>query len=288
MQLRRSLRVFRGVMGKRLSLIIVLLFVGGTVAFLSHSYNQSQIAYRHMKNAKQGQTAKEVRLDQKPEAFRADAEGKKGRHTIDDRMGQYGDEAIARLKPAFESYQVSFPPERIVLVGIKSEKILHLYAGTPENTKFIKTYPIKAASGVTGPKLKEGDRQVPEGLYNIESLNPNSLYHLSLRIGYPNAFDRAMAQSDGRTNLGGDIMIHGKASSVGCLAMGDEAAEELFVMATLTGTNNIEVILSPIDFRITSTLPSQPKAPWAEKTLYPEIKAKLSELPLPAPPLFGK
>ena len=68
-------------------------------------------------------------------------------------------------------------------------------------------YPIRAASGALGPKLREGDRQVPEGVYDIESLNPNSRFHVALRVGYPNAFDRQMAGREGRTALGGDIMI---------------------------------------------------------------------------------
>jgi murein L,D-transpeptidase YafK len=106
------------------------------------------------------------------------------------------------------------------------------------------------ASGKLGPKLREGDRQVPEGLYRIESLNPNSRFHLSLRVNYPNAFDRDMAAREGRTNLGGDIMIHGSKVSIGCLAMGDTAAEDLFVLAAETGIDNISVILSPLDFRV--------------------------------------
>jgi murein L,D-transpeptidase YafK len=119
------------------------------------------------------------------------------------------------------SYGASF-----TLIGLKAEKRLELWApdaaGRP---RLIKTYPILAASGGAGPKLREGDRQVPEGLYAIESLNPNSRFHLSLRIDYPNAADRRRAQAEARTGLGGDIMIHGSNVSIGCLAMGDPAAE---------------------------------------------------------------
>ena len=74
-------------------------------------------------------------------------------------------------------------------------------------------------------------RQVPDGLYRIDSLNPNSLYHLALHVDYPSADDRARAAQDGRRELGGAIMIHGGAGSDRCLAMGDEAAEDLFVRA---------------------------------------------------------
>lgn len=89
-----------------------------------------------------------------------------------------------------------------------------------------------AASGGPGPKLREGDLQVPEGVYRLTAFNPNSSYHLSLRVDYPNAEDRAaedraVARSDRRTSLGGDIFIHGKAVSIGCLAIGDPGIEEL-------------------------------------------------------------
>jgi murein L,D-transpeptidase YafK len=112
----------------------------------------------------------------------------------------------------------------------------------------LKTYPILAASGTAGPKTREGDRQVPEGEYEIESLNPNSLYHLALRLNYPNEDDVEAAKSEGRTGLGGDIMIHGSDASVGCLAMGDPAIEELFVLVADTGLDKVSVLIAPWDF----------------------------------------
>lgn len=84
---------------------------------------------------------------------------------------------------------------------------------------------------------------------DVESLNPDSLYHLALRIDYPNADDRARAREDGRTQLGGDIMIHGSTGSVGCLAMGDEGAEDLFVLAGDVGFERLRVWIVPTDFR---------------------------------------
>jgi murein L,D-transpeptidase YafK len=143
----------------------------------------------------------------------------------------------------------------------------------------LKTYPVLAASGGIGPKLREFDSQVPEGLYDIESLNPNSRYHLSLRVGYPNAEDRRHAKSDGRTNLGGDIMIHGSNVSIGCLAMGDPASEELFVLAALAGPSNVKVILSPIDFRKQETVKIPAGQPDWVPALHEQIKAALSRYP---------
>src|SRR5207245_3366655 len=136
---------------------------------------------------------------------------------------------------------------------LNNEKILEVYAAGPEHRFHpIRTYRILRASGTLGPKLKEGDCQVPEGLYGIESLNPNSLFHLALRVNYPNKFDQEKAMQERRSELGGDIMVHGGSCSIGCIAMGDEAAEDLFVLSALTGLDNIKLIFSPVDFRVTA------------------------------------
>jgi len=202
--------------------------------------------------------------------------------TIAERLEQYGASARARWSPYFKSVGVAYPPRELVFVGLKQEKTLQIYARSDTNSfRFVRAFPILAASGVAGPKLREGDRQVPEGIYAIELLNPNSSYHLSLRVNYPNAFDREQARLEGRTNLGGDIMIHGKDKSIGCLAMGDEAAEDLFVLAADTGIKNISVILSPVDFRTGKGVPADAKRPAWTVGLYQEIKTTLAALPLP-------
>ncbi len=202
--------------------------------------------------------------------------------TVEDRLAQYGVTARARMSPHFTNASVAYPPSALVFIGLKEEKILQVYAKSGTNGfKFIRTYPIQAASGVAGPKLRQGDKQVPEGIYAIDLLNPNSSYHLSMQVSYPNAFDRAQAAKEGRTNLGGEIMIHGKALSVGCLAMGDEAAEELFVLAADVKIENMTVIIAPVDFRAGKTLPENAKLPPWTETLYPEIKSRLAEFPLP-------
>lgn len=200
--------------------------------------------------------------------------------TVALRLQQCGPAARGRLQPYFDAAQVSYPPARAVLLGLKQEKLLELYAaGTNETLRFIRAYPILAASGSLGPKLREGDRQVPEGIYPVEWLNPNSLYHLSFRIGYPNDFDREHAKLESRTNLGGDIMLHGGSGSVGCLAMGDPASEDFFVLAADTGISNITIILSPVDFREGKTVTITDTFPKWTDGLYQTIKAKLNELP---------
>ncbi|MEP5178129.1 MAG: murein L,D-transpeptidase family protein [Rhizobiaceae bacterium] len=89
------------------------------------------------------------------------------------------------------------------------------------------SYEICKWSGKLGPKFKEGDRQAPEGFYRVNKyqMNPNSQYHLSFNMGFPNAYDR----SHGRT--GSHLMIHGACSSAGCYSMTDEKVEEIYAMA---------------------------------------------------------
>jgi hypothetical protein len=198
--------------------------------------------------------------------------------TIAERVAEHGAAARARLAPHFAAAGVPYPPREVVLVGLKSEAVLEVYAsGAGTSIRRIRDYAILAASGGPGPKLRQGDRQVPEGLYRIELLNPNSRYHLSLRVDYPNAFDRQMAADDGRTGLGGDIMIHGSDVSIGCLAMGDEAAEDLFVLAADTGIERLRVILAPADLRRVAA-PEGPALPaWAPR-LYADIARELARL----------
>lgn len=206
-----------------------------------------------------------------------------GAATVAERLAQYGPAARQRLRPHFASHGVTYPPRRVTLVGIKRDARLHLYAGGSETAqKFIRSYPILAASGVLGPKLRQGDEQVPEGLYRIELLNPNSRFHLSLRLNYPNEFDRRMARAEGRSRLGGDIMIHGNQVSIGCLAMGDLAAEELFVLVADTGLEHVRVIVTPTDLRH-SPPPANPWLPGWTVTLYRQIREALAALPEPDP-----
>jgi hypothetical protein len=207
-------------------------------------------------------------------------------YSVDQRLEQYGPLARARLLPWFRAVGVAYPPERLVLVGLKHERELQVLApGADGRLRLIRSYPVYGASGTLGPKRMEGDRQVPEGIYGIESLNPNSRFHLSLRVSYPNDYDRELGEVEGRRRLGGDIMIHGGYASRGCLAMGDAAAEELFVLAADTGVDAIEVILAPVDFRVREF--DVPTSLVSEHTavLYALLRDRLQELPREREPL---
>ncbi|MFP6737130.1 MAG: SRPBCC family protein [Planctomycetota bacterium] len=222
-------------------------------------------------------------LDKKLDALKAAFEERPRRKkSSKERLKEYSAPVRARLQPQFEAAGVSYPPGSVVLVGLKNECRLEVYAGAAGGAPaFVCSYPVLGASGSAGPKLREGDQQVPEGIYAIEELNPNSRYHLSLRVGYPNELDRARGEMDGRDDLGGDIMIHGGDSSVGCLAMGDQAAEDLFVLAADCGCSNLKLILTPVDFRRRELPLSCWALPaWTEE-LYAGIRKELAELPRP-------
>lgn len=115
----------------------------------------------------------------------------------------------------------------VFIRAFKEERELELFLQAADGTfKLLRTYPIAAASGKLGPKLAEGDMQVPEGFYasSQRSMKPDSDFHLAFNIGYPNSYDRA----HGRT--GSFIMVHGSNVSIGCLAMTDPKIEEIYTL----------------------------------------------------------
>jgi murein L,D-transpeptidase YafK len=141
--------------------------------------------------------------------------------------------------------------ESPVLIRIfKAESELEVWK-TKDNGRFylFKTYPICSYSGGLGPKVEQGDRQAPEGFYNVslDQMNPRSKYHLSFDVGFPNTYDRV----HGRT--GSNIMVHGDCTSSGCYAMTDAVVEEIFTLARValqSGQESIQIQAFP--FRMTA------------------------------------
>lgn len=199
-----------------------------------------------------------------------------GQYSIQDRVQQF-ETANERVREHFRGQGVDFPPRCATLLVLKQERRVEVRASAADETpKWIVSYPVLGASGTLGPKLREGDLQVPEGIYAVEALNPNSRFHVALRVGYPNEFDRHMAERDGRTQLGGDIMIHGGSSSIGCVAVGDDAAEELFLIAALTGIENVTILISTVDLRRTP-LPEGLDKGWRHQ-LYSDLTMAVQQL----------
>jgi len=120
-------------------------------------------------------------------------------------------------------------PGSPILVRIfKQESVLEIWK--QDNTgrfALLRSFPICKWSGKLGPKIKEGDRQAPEGFYEITPglMNPRSSYYLAFNLGFPNNFDR----SHGRT--GKHLMVHGACSSAGCYAMSDAEIQEIYSLA---------------------------------------------------------
>lgn len=130
------------------------------------------------------------------------------------------------------------------LRAFKESRELELWLQNDQQWLLFRIYPIAAASGRLGPKLMEGDGQVPEGFYQIttKQLNPASNYHLAMNIGYPNAYDLHHERT------GSFIMIHGSNVSVGCLAMTDPCIEEIYLIiqsALANGQSHIPIHLFP-------------------------------------------
>lgn len=128
---------------------------------------------------------------------------------------------------------------------------LEIWIKVNKQYKLLKNYTICRQSGRLGPKLKEGDLQGPEGFYYVtkERLNPNSKFHLSFNLGYPNKYDR----EHGRT--GSALMIHGDCVSVGCFAMTDKKIEEIYELveqALEGGQQIVRVHIFP--FRMSSEM----------------------------------
>jgi murein L,D-transpeptidase YafK len=109
----------------------------------------------------------------------------------------------------------------------KTENVLEVWLKRGARFERFRSYPIAAFSGDLGPKLKEGDRQAPEGFYFVppSAMNPRSRLHLSFNLGYPNVFDRAHART------GSALMVHGGSASIGCYAMTDAGVTEIYALA---------------------------------------------------------
>lgn len=145
----------------------------------------------------------------------------------------------AVVQKLFADARVSFPPAELLFRAFKHEKELEVWAASEMGAAMTRVaiYEICRMSGDLGPKRAEGDMQVPEGYYTIQYYWSISNYHLEMKVGYPNVSDKVL----GKREPGGDIMIHGNCASIGCIAMGDERIEELWVMATAFHTDHRRV-----------------------------------------------
>jgi murein L,D-transpeptidase YafK len=135
------------------------------------------------------------------------------------------------IKKLFRERNLPYPAEQIYMRVFKRERVLELWVQPTGQDTFalLKSYNICALSNKPGPKRVQGDLQTPEGYYYINNFNPQSGYHLSLGVNYPNDADRILA--DGAAPMGGDIYIHGGCKTAGCVAVTDDNIKEIYWLA---------------------------------------------------------
>ena len=153
------------------------------------------------------------------------------------------------LKKQFEADSLHWPPKQVYIRSFKYDSQLEVWVrdDDKEPFKLFKTYKVCALSGSLGPKRIEGDYQVPEGFYYINTFNPKSIFNLSLCLNYPNESDQVLSDS---SKPGGGIYIHGGCVTVGCIPLMNNI-DELYILATYAKDNGedfIPVHVFPIRF----------------------------------------
>lgn len=156
---------------------------------------------------------------------------------------------LARLQERLAEKQLALGDPVFIRI-FKLEHDMELWMRRGDRYVLFARYPICRYSGRLGPKLKEGDRQAPEGFYTVSKaqLNPNSRWHRSFNLGYPNVYDR------GKGRTGSFLMVHGGCSSIGCYAMTDPVVDEIWRLVTAAldgGQSRFHVHIFP--FRMTET-----------------------------------
>ncbi|MFZ1527510.1 MAG: L,D-transpeptidase family protein [Ferruginibacter sp.] len=160
------------------------------------------------------------------------------------------------LQKQFEKQKLAWPPAAMYIRSFKYDRQLEVWVKNElhEAYKLFKTYKVCMQSGSMGPKRMEGDYQVPEGFYYINEFNPNSVFHLSLGLNYPNASDRILSDS---VRPGSAIYIHGNCVSTGCIPISDMPIEELYVLASNVRTQGQEFIpvhVFPVRYSVKKSL----------------------------------
>ena len=150
----------------------------------------------------------------------------------------------ADTRAAFDEAGVAYPPKSLTFIVFKKERQVQVYAPEADgDQQYIRTYPVEDVAGHLGPKLRQGDMQVPEGIYAFTDIGPTGQFHRAMHIDYPNAYDKAHGST------GGGIVFHGHTVSLGCVAVSDASVDDLYALASAVGKNNVKIIIAPEDFR---------------------------------------
>ena len=157
---------------------------------------------------------------------------------------------LTRLKKPMAAAETPYPPKAVRLAVFKEERKAELWLPDKNGKwRYVKEYAFSAMSGGAGPKLYYGDLQIPEGIYGIDSMGLSREYHLALHVDYPNAFDKAMLELEGRDPgyVSTGINVHGGNISYGCVVIGNRNIEEFFLLAYKAGKTNTQVYIFPHD-----------------------------------------
>lgn len=173
-------------------------------------------------------------------------------HTEKTRVEIAESEKASYLRKLLLTKGIAYRQCEVYLRTFKHEQSLELWAKNELDSVFthIKNYSFCTNSGTLGPKRREGDGQIPEGIYHIDRFNPRSLFYLSLGLNYPNTSDLYFAD---KAQPGSDIFIHGGCASVGCISITDDKIKELYTLAnqaTRNGQQDIRTDIFPFKFNM--------------------------------------
>jgi murein L,D-transpeptidase YafK len=140
------------------------------------------------------------------------------------------------VKKYFSNKNLNYQGFHLFIRAFKKEKTLEVWVkeNGGKEFKFLHAYEFCGISGELGPKRKEGDLQIPEGVYIINHFNPLSKFHLSLGLNYPNESDRILSD---KRSPGSAIYIHGNCVTIGCIPISDDKIQELYVLCVEAKNN---------------------------------------------------
>jgi murein L,D-transpeptidase YafK len=145
------------------------------------------------------------------------------------------------LKDRFAQQHLNYNGFHLFIRAFKKEQLLEVWVKEKDKQTYslFTTYRFCSTSGSLGPKRKEGDYQIPEGVYHINHFNPLSNFHLSLGVSYPNSSDRVLSD---HKSPGGAIYVHGNCVTIGCIPITDDKIKEVYVLAVEARNNGQQKI----------------------------------------------
>ncbi|MEZ4936979.1 MAG: L,D-transpeptidase family protein [Crocinitomicaceae bacterium] len=183
-------------------------------------------------------------------------------------------EKESSLKKELEAKGFEFSKiNKIFIRALKKEMDLEVWIQKSDGKYHLfKTYKFCSFSGILGPKMKQGDLQIPEGVYTIDRFNPWSNFYLSLGVSYPNKADRINSPYKSK---GGDIFIHGNCVTIGCIPITDEFIKEFYVLCVESKNKGHEIPVHIFPFRMNfdlKTIPSYSEYAEGAEKLWPNLQ----------------